>query len=112
MPAQNGFGPHDGHRLQHPWPQPVQPDEQEPVRYAKAHPSGRRAAQDSELMPKGEVLQTRLVRGLSGASSAPSRVVIIPTIGRDRYMVGTLLTSRFSDRVFGRHSDRGDPVNG
>jgi hypothetical protein len=44
---------------------------------------------------------------LSDASSAPNRVVMIPTIGRDPYMVGRLLTNRFAEAVFGRHSRSG-----
>jgi hypothetical protein len=41
---------------------------------------------------------------LSAASSAPNTVVMIPAIGRNPDMVGTLLTNRFADQVLGRHS--------
>ena len=34
----------------------------------------------------------------------PTRAFTIPTIGRDRYMIGTPLTNRFADRAFGWHS--------
>ena len=53
MPANDGFRLDDDDRIQHARPQPIEPDEEEPVGPTKPSPLPCGTAHDIELVPQG-----------------------------------------------------------
>ncbi len=53
VPAHHGLGLDDDNQIQHARPQPIEPDEEEPVGPAKPNPLPCGTAHDIELMPQG-----------------------------------------------------------